>query len=194
MSRPQIVLYNPRAVFHTMPLSLLAVGSSLDPCRFDVHIVDGRTEVDSLDRLRKVAGDALCLGVTVLSGAPILDALRVSRFVRAQNPSLPIVWGGWHPSLFPLEVLAELAVDISVQGQGEATFAKLVDHLASVLSGKFAGLIRDGFSSSVRRATQECRESFEVAQQSCRRKDARSSGVNFPDSALEAKMSRKCMG
>ena len=45
-------------------------------------------------------------------------------------------------------------------------------------------LIRDGFSSTVRRATQEGRESFEVAQQSCRRKDARSSGVNFPDSAL----------
>ena len=57
---------------------------------------------------------------------------------------------------------------------------------ASVLSGKFAGLIRDGFSSSVRRATQECRESFEEAQQSCRRKDARSSGVNFPDSTLVA--------
>ena len=37
----------------------------------------------------------------------------------------------------------------------------------------------------MRRATQECRESFEVAQQSCRRKDARSSGVNFPDSALD---------
>ena len=32
---------------------------------------------------------------------------------------------------------------------------------ASVLSRKFAVLIRDGFSSSVRRATQECRESFE---------------------------------
>ena len=31
----------------------------------------------------------------------------------------------------------------------------------SVLSRKFAVLIRDGFSSSVRRATQECRESFE---------------------------------
>ena len=56
--------------------------------------------------------------------------------------------------------------------------------IASVLSGKFAVLIRDGFSLSVRRATQECRESFEAAQQSCRRKDARSSGVNFPDSTL----------
>ena len=58
----------------------------------------------------------------------------------------------------------------------------------SVLSGKFVSLIRDGFSSSVRRATQQCREYFEVAQQSCRRKDARSSGVNFPDSALAGAM------
>ena len=60
----------------------------------------------------------------------------------------------------------------------------VINPQASVLSGKFAVLIRDGFSSTVRRATQEGRESFEVAQQSCRRKDARSSGVNFPDSAL----------
>ena len=61
----------------------------------------------------------------------------------------------------------------------------VLSEAASVLSGKFVSLIRDGFSSSVRRATQQCREYFEVAQQSCRRKDARSSGVNFPDSALE---------
>ena len=36
----------------------------------------------------------------------------------------------------------------------------------------------------MRRATQEGRASFKVAQQSCRRKDAQSSGGNFPDSAL----------
>ena len=56
----------------------------------------------------------------------------------------------------------------------------------SVLSGKFALLIWDGFSLTVRRATQEGRASFKVAQQSCRRKDAQSSGGNFPDSALAA--------
>ena len=39
----------------------------------------------------------------------------------------------------------------------------------------------------MKRATQQCREYFDVAQQSCRRKDARSSGVNFPDSALVEK-------
>ena len=38
----KIILYNPAAVFYTMPLSLLAVGSNLDPARYDVRIVDGR--------------------------------------------------------------------------------------------------------------------------------------------------------
>ncbi len=46
----------------------------------------------------------------------------------------------------------------------------------------------DSFASPARRATQEDRESFEEAQQSCRRKDARSSGVNFWDSTLAAKL------
>ncbi len=64
---------------------------------------------------------------------------------------------------------------------------RLVLPSPSVLSGKFALLIWDGFSLTVRRATQEGRASFKVAQQSCRRKDAQSSGGNFPDSALAAR-------
>jgi radical SAM superfamily enzyme YgiQ (UPF0313 family) len=41
-----------------------------------------------------------------------------------------VVWGGWHPSLFPAETLDEPSVDITVQGQGEATFVELVERLA----------------------------------------------------------------
>ena len=131
MHRSLVALYNPEAVFYTMPLSLLAVASALDPRRFQVRIVDSRTEPDPLQSLSRVTTDALCLGVTVLSGAPIRDALKISRSVKESNPGLPVIWGGWHPSLFPLEVLSERAVDISVQGQGEVTFAELLDYLAS---------------------------------------------------------------
>jgi radical SAM superfamily enzyme YgiQ (UPF0313 family) len=47
---------------------------------------------------------------------------------------VPVVWGGWHPSLFPAECLAEPSVDITVQGQGELTFAEIVDRLDKGLS------------------------------------------------------------
>lgn len=130
MRKPKVLLYNPRAVFYTMPLGILAVGSSLDCQRFDVIIVDGRLEPDPLRALSAHLPDALCLGVSVLTGRPIRDALQIARAVKALRPDLPIIWGGWHPSLFPGDCLAEASIDITVQGQGEATFREILDRLA----------------------------------------------------------------
>lgn len=129
----QVLLYNPRAPFHTLPLGLLAVASALDRRRFHPRILDGRQLADPVGSLLAALDEApttVCLGLTVLTGAPIGDALAVSRAIKARHPDLPVVWGGWHPSLFPTDCLAEGAVDITVQGQGEATFAELVERLA----------------------------------------------------------------
>src|SRR5438874_2969776 len=119
--RHKIVLYNPRAVFWTMPLGLIAVGSALDPERYEVQIVDARLERDPLGKLLAEAKDALCLGIGVLTGDPIHNALEASRAAKASRPDLPVVWGGWHPSLFPRECLDEPSVDVAVSGQGEET-------------------------------------------------------------------------
>jgi radical SAM superfamily enzyme YgiQ (UPF0313 family) len=125
--RHKILLYNPRAVFYTMPLGLIAVGSALDPTKYEVVIVDGRLESDSVAAVLAHLDGALCLGMGVLTGAPIRDALHVARAVKAARPDLPVVWGGWHPSLFPDQCLREPAVDAVVIGQGEETFAELVE-------------------------------------------------------------------
>lgn len=129
--RKKIVLYNPKAVFFTMPLALLAVGSYLDPRRFEVRILDGRLEPDPTGAVLAEIDDALCLGVTVLTGSPIRDALAITRAARERRPDLPIVWGGWHPSLFPSETLVESGADVAVRGQGEVTFAELLENLAA---------------------------------------------------------------
>src|SRR5437762_7008474 len=113
--RRKVVLYNPSAVFFTMPLGLLAVGSHLDPSRYEVVIVDGRLESDPAAAVVAQLDGALCLGVSVLTGAPIKDAIAVSRASKARFPNLPVVWGGWHPSLFGAECLEEASVDVTVQ-------------------------------------------------------------------------------
>ena len=125
----KVVLYNPKAVFFTMPLALLAIGSELDPADYEVVIVDGRLDPNAEETVIGHLPDALCVGVTVLTGAPISDALRISRAVKGARPEVPVIWGGWHPSMFGIECLAEPCVDITVQGQGEATFAELVHRL-----------------------------------------------------------------
>lgn len=129
--RLKIVLYNPRAVFFTMPLALLAVGSELDPEKYEVVIIDGRLEADAVTAVLAQLEGALCFGVTVLTGAPIADAINLSRAVKAARPQLPVVWGGWHPSMFARECLEEASVDVIVRGQGEATFAEIVRRLSA---------------------------------------------------------------
>jgi anaerobic magnesium-protoporphyrin IX monomethyl ester cyclase len=129
--RRKVVLYNPRAVFFTMPLALLAIGSELDPQEYEVVIIDGRLEADPEGAVLAELRDALCLGVTVLTGAPISDALNVSRLAKCAFPQLPVIWGGWHPSMFARECLSEPSVDVTVRGQGERTFAEIVARLGA---------------------------------------------------------------
>jgi radical SAM superfamily enzyme YgiQ (UPF0313 family) len=131
MRKHRIVLYNPRAPFFTMPLGLVAIGSALDRSRFEVTIVDGRLEADPVARVLALTDGALCLGVGVLTGTPIADALAITETVRAQRPDCRIVWGGWHPSLFPAETLGEAGVDAVVVGQGELALAEIVERFAA---------------------------------------------------------------
>lgn len=131
MRRQRIVLYNPRAPFYTMPLALIAVGSALDRSRHDVVLLDGRLERDPVARVVAATEDADCLGISVLTGIPIRDALAVTRAVRAARPGCRIVWGGWHPSLFPVDTVRESGVDAVVVGQGEDTFAEIVARIAA---------------------------------------------------------------
>ena len=154
MTRRRVVLYNPRAVFYTMPLALLAVGSHLDPERFEVIVIDGRLERDPEAAVVAALEGAVCLGVTVLTGRPIVDALAISRVAKRAHPDVPVVWGGWHPSLFAVECLADPAVDVTVQAQGEATFAEIVDRLSTgeSLEGCEGCTFRDARGDVVRNA------------------------------------------
>lgn len=130
--RQRIVLYNPWAAYYDMPLALLAIAGGLDQEQYQPVIIDGRMSEDALAQVLSTGAQSLCLGVTVITGKPIRDALRVSRAWKAKYPDKPVIWGGWHPSLFPTEVLTdEAAVDITVQGQGEITFACVVDAIAN---------------------------------------------------------------
>lgn len=129
MARQKIVLYNPRSVFYTMPLALLALGSYLDQDKYEVIILDGR--LDDEKSVIAACENALCLGVSVLTGAPIHDALHITRKAKARYPGLATVWGGWHPSLFPHDTLMEPSIDIVVNGQGEGPLAGILDALSA---------------------------------------------------------------
>jgi radical SAM superfamily enzyme YgiQ (UPF0313 family) len=119
-----VVLYQPRGEGHALPLGLVHVGSMAPDAH--VVVVDGRVELAPETQVAELGRQALCLGVSVLTGPPIADALRVSRGAKARNPELRVIWGGRHPSLMPEQCLASGVVDACVVGQGERTFLDLL--------------------------------------------------------------------
>lgn len=115
-----------------MPLALLAIGSVLDPEKYEIIIVDGRIDESPLETIKEHLDDALCFGTSVLTGKPIKDALAVTQAVKKLRSDIPVIWGGWHTSLFPTQTLEdEICIDVTAQGQGEDTFKELVEVYAS---------------------------------------------------------------
>jgi len=125
--RRPVVLYQPSDEGSAMPLSLLALGSWL--AGEHVVIVDGRFELAPEARIVELARVALCLGVTVRTGAPLREAVRVSAAARAANPELTIVWGGAHATLDPASCLATGTVDACALGAGEEPMTAAVEDL-----------------------------------------------------------------
>ena len=112
------------------PLCMLALASPLLRGGFDVKLIDNVTFPDFEEAVLRETADALCLGISLLTGPMIKAAIRVARAVKKLRPSLPIVFGGWHPSLVPEQTLLPDYVDAIVRGQGELTLLELVQRLA----------------------------------------------------------------
>jgi methylmalonyl-CoA mutase cobalamin-binding subunit len=80
-------------------MSLLALGAVLEG-RHDYRIVDGNLEADplaTLDQAIKESGVDI-LGVTVMPGPQLENAVPVCRTLKARHPDLTIVWGGYFPT------------------------------------------------------------------------------------------------
>src|SRR5215471_7582972 len=108
------------------PLCLLALAATLREHGFEVRIIDAAVEPNYKQAIREEISDAICLGVSVLTGPMIRGAIDAATLAKSLRPSMPVVFGGWHPTLLPDQTLAESYVDVVVRGQGEITFCELV--------------------------------------------------------------------
>jgi anaerobic magnesium-protoporphyrin IX monomethyl ester cyclase len=123
------------------PLCLLALAASLREANFDVVMIDAAIEPNYLTRIECESVDALCVGISVLTGPMIRGAIEVATMVKSHTPWLPVIFGGWHPSLLPDETLSESFVDMVVRGQGEITLVETAQALVKKKSlGNIAGL------------------------------------------------------
>lgn len=128
------------------PMSLLSLAAPLAEAGYEVSLIDAAIEPDYLKRIAAEIQDALCFGVSLLTGPMILSAIEASKLVRRLRPELPIIFGGWHPTLLPDQTLRADCVDAIVRGQGELAFLELLQRFreAKSLAGVAGVSFREG--------------------------------------------------
>lgn len=124
-----ILLVNPKATrwHYRIPLSVLSIGASIEGT-YDYEILDGNLDATLQDSViaRIQRGGIRYLGVTVMPGPQLQEAILLSRRVRKVYPSVTIIWGGYFPSLQAGVVLRSGYVDFVVRDQGDRSFKRLI--------------------------------------------------------------------
>src|SRR5688572_26574919 len=127
-----ILLYHPKATRlrnRRFPLSVLALAAVLEG-REDYTIVDGNVDGNATETLLELCSrNAEVLAVSVMPGPQMVAAMETCRQVRMRFPALPIVWGGYFPSIYTAATLNAGYVDFAVRGQGEETLLELLEGL-----------------------------------------------------------------
>lgn len=116
---------NIKSITKRMPLSILYLAESLIKEGYDPVLLDMQVDSFSQDMLR----DAVCAGISTLTGEQIKYGIAVADLIRRANPAIPIVWGGIHPSIMPEQTARHPLVDYVMYGEGEEAFPLLVKAL-----------------------------------------------------------------
>lgn len=151
------------------PHSLLTIAAPLLKAGYSVKILDQRVEDITTTTISKYISNAtICVGITAMTGTQVKYALQLADMVRVatrdirvsskynssisnvsygtvdivttSTTSIPIVWGGCHPSVDPEETLAHPNVDYVVVGEGESTFLFLVNMIKDDIYNKKTAL------------------------------------------------------
>jgi anaerobic magnesium-protoporphyrin IX monomethyl ester cyclase len=131
----------------TAPLGILAVATPLLRAGYEIVLVDSTITPDYQARVLAEVKDALCLGISLVTGPMIRETVKVARAIKEWRADFPIILGGWHPSLLPDQTLQAAYVDYVVRGQGEDSLLELVWHIENGSAPDFVagiGFKRDG--------------------------------------------------
>jgi radical SAM superfamily enzyme YgiQ (UPF0313 family) len=131
LHRPFVLLINPRMCTRRhvrLPLSLLTLAAELEG-RYPYRILDGNLSVDPVAHALAALRDQphAIAAVTVMPGPQVAPAIEISRAIRAARPDVPIIWGGYFPTLYPDAAINASYVDAVVRGPGEETLLALIE-------------------------------------------------------------------
>src|SRR3989338_4657259 len=134
MKKTDVILFYPSyegiGVYHWIPFPYLYIAPFLEQAGFSVLILDARVEPKWREILKEHLHNAMCLGITSMTGPDIKQALESASTAKQLNKDITVAWGGPQGAVQP-EMIVELeTVDVVVRGQGEEVFAEVVKRVS----------------------------------------------------------------
>ena len=144
--RSEVLLVNPTITARSnarFPLALLNLAASIDQVG-NSRIIDGNIDRDVVGQTLRALeqGNFDAVGISVMGGPQIEPSIAVSKGIRDRYPALPIIWGGYFPTLHTDAAMAARYVDYAIRGQGDESFPELIQALSGPASPDALGRIR----------------------------------------------------
>jgi radical SAM superfamily enzyme YgiQ (UPF0313 family) len=110
------------------PIGLMYIGTVLKNEGHTVKLIGIERRYSERSFLKELANfgpDIVGISITT----PYANkAEYIARFIKTNFPEIPVIAGGPHPTILPLEVLKEKNIDVCVIGEGERTIIELINH------------------------------------------------------------------
>lgn len=111
------------------PLDMFALATALMHAGYAVTLIDDRAGAEADEELARALPGALFVGVGCKFGTQLGNALRRIEQVKGLRPDVPVVVGGWFPSLFPESMFECPLVDVVLSGPGDFNLPVVADRL-----------------------------------------------------------------
>lgn len=108
------------------PLGILYLASYLNKHGFSTITLDTRLiDKDSfLTLLATHLSNSLLIGLSIMTPL-VKEGLEITSFIKRTSPSTPIVWGGFHATLYPESTIRHPHIDYVIMHEGEKALLNL---------------------------------------------------------------------
>src|SRR6516225_5806698 len=89
----KVLLFFPsyRSIEAAPPLALLALAPIAEQRGLEVDVVDSTIQPDYRERIVTQLDGALCVGISIVTGPMIVEAIEVAKAIKAARPDVPVI-------------------------------------------------------------------------------------------------------
>lgn len=125
----RILLYNPSTGYYTRaisnPLGLLCIASFLKNDGHEIKLIDHCIKNTNIKKdIEDFRPDII--GISIMSGRGLKDSMKIAK--AARQFGLPVLCGGYFPTMNPEAILDNGIADIVMCSEGELTFIELIEY------------------------------------------------------------------